>query len=412
VLSTRPRAEAPPGRRARLFTPTFILFLSAWISGSLAHGLLFWAVVPYIGSVGLDSGLGGLGLALISLTALVSRVPIGRLVDRYGGRRPACAGAATLMLSALVYATSAWIGAPQSARAALVLVALMLHGAGLSALGTASFTYLGIMVDPSRRGEAVGYYGAATPLISGFAAALVYAAAGGGFVALYAGVAVVAALSVVLFWVLAELEPGHLVEFSVRGLLAVGRAVGLPAAINGILAVTNGASRVAVPIAAIVAGTANPGLFFLAMALAGTGLRLVSGRVSDRFGRRTVALPGIVSTSLAFAFLALSAGWGDTAFLISGAVYGLATASSGPALQAMVLDREPEDQRGASAAAMWMLLDVGMGVGTLLAGLVATASDASGGLILATVAPLISLALLLLDAGIGWSRADAATQEA
>jgi MFS family permease len=360
--------------------------------------MLFWAVVPFLASRGFEPGVSGVALAAVPFTALAARVPCGRLVDRFCSRRPGVAGAGMLVLSASLYLLSSQLPAGPTTLMLLV-ISLGLHGTGLAAMGTASFTYLGIVTAPARRGQATGYFGIAGPLLQGVAAATVYAVtASGGFALFYAGVAAMAAVSTILFAALAEVRLTETASLSRRSLAVVGRAIGLPAASSGLLAFTYGASRVAVPILALVSGIANPGLFFLSMAIAGALLRLLTGGIWDRLGRRTVAFPGLFMTASAFALLPLTATFGDPAFILCGAMYGMAGSCSIPALQAMVLDRGPVDQRGVSAAAMWMLSDVGMGLGTLLSGVLVTATDAGGGLALAVTAPLVAVGILAIDA--------------
>jgi MFS family permease len=372
--------------------------MGGWVLGSYVQAMLFWAVVPFLAGLGFEPGVSGVALAAVPFTALAARIPCGRLVDRYGSRRPGIAGAGMLVVSALLYLLSSQLPGG-SATLLLLVISLGLHGAGLAAMGTASFTYLGIVTSPARRGQATGYFGIAGPLLQGVAAATVYAvSASGGFVLLYAGIAAMAVASTGLFFALAEVLPTETVSLSRRSLAVVGRAIGLPAATSGLLAFTYGASRVSVPVLAVVSGISNPGLFFLTMAIAGVVLRLVTGGIWDRLGRRTVALPGLLMTASAFAILPLTAHLGDAAFMVCGALYGMAGSCSIPALQAMVLDRGPTDQRGVSAAAMWMLSDVGMGFGTLLSGVLVTTNDAGGGLALAVAAPLLGVGILAIDA--------------
>jgi MFS family permease len=392
------RAPVESEPRPPLFTRGFLLLMNAWVFASMAHSLLFWGVVPFLVSVGVEPGQAGVALAAIPFTSLAARVPVGRLIDRYGSRRPAIAGAWMMFASAMLYVLSAVLHGGATTWPLLV-ASLALQGFGLSAMGTASFTYLGIVAAQARRGQATGYYGLAGPLLQGVAAAAVYAiTASAGFITLYVVIAAIAAVSTVSFIALAEERPAQKITSSIRGLLVVGRAIGVPAITSGLLAFTYGAARVAVPILAIVSGIANPGLFFLAMAMAGAGLRLATGGVWDRLGRRTVAIPGLIFIAASFVLLPMTAVWGDAAFVASGAVYGMAASCSIPALQAMVLDRGLEDRRGASSAAMWMLTDIGMGFGTLLGGLVVTASDAGGGLALAVAAPLVGAAIIVIDA--------------
>jgi MFS family permease len=151
------------------------------------------------------------------------------------------------------------------------------------------------------------------------------------------------------------------------------------------------------PAARLPVGVTNPGIFYLASAVLGVVARLATGRASDRFGRATVAIPGFLLLSAVIGGLALTADAGTAAFILAGALHGVAAAAALPALQALVLDRSPADRRGMSSAAMGMAFDIGFGTGSILVGAVAGIAGPATALVATALAPLGSVALLVAD---------------
>src|SRR5690606_31573537 len=113
-------------------------------------------------------------------------------------------------------------------------------------------------------------------------------------------------------------------------------------------------------------GISNKGLFFTAYTLASIGIRFISGKVSDRYGRIRVMYVGIVIISISLLLLGLGNSVGG---LILGAiVYGIGTGILSPAVNAWTIDLSLQQHRGKAMATMYIAVEVGIGSGALLAG--------------------------------------------
>jgi MFS family permease len=149
-----------------------------------------------------------------------------------------------------------------------------------------------------------------------------------------------------------------------------------------------------VPILAARRGLDNPGLFFLVYAAAIFVAQTVAGRASDRLGRMAVVLPGLIVSAIGLAAIAAVGGWW---LLVAGAVYGVGAGMVQPALFAAGGDRVPATERGSAMATMGLFLEIGIGGGSVVAGLVA------GTLGLATTFALVAAlpALAAIGASVG-----------
>ena len=93
-------------------------------------------------------------------------------------------------------------------------------------------------------------------------------------------------------------------------------------------------------------GMSSSGAMFAAFAVTILGVRLVSGRLADRYGRFRVAFPGLLGAAGGLAILATVPA--PALALVGVAVYGAGFALVFPALMALSADRAPEEERGAA----------------------------------------------------------------
>jgi MFS family permease len=110
----------------------------------------------------------------------------------------------------------------------------------------------------------------------------------------------------------------------------------------------------------------NKGLFFMTFTIASVSIRIVAGRVSDRYGRvKMLKLSmGILIISLVMIGLANS----PMTLLVASVVYGVGSGILSPAVSAWTVDLSNPDRRGKATATMYIALEAGIGLGALLAG--------------------------------------------
>ena len=108
------------------------------------------------------------------------------------------------------------------------------------------------------------------------------------------------------------------------------------------------------------------GLFFTAYTLASIAIRLVSGKVADRYGRISVMTAGLAVITLSMLFL----GFGDSvsSLVIGACIYGVGTGIFSPAVNAWTIDLSLPQYRGKAIATMYIALEAGIGGGALFAG--------------------------------------------
>jgi MFS family permease len=114
-------------------------------------------------------------------------------------------------------------------------------------------------------------------------------------------------------------------------------------------------------------GIDNSGFFFLMYAL-GLGIsRLFSGKIFDKFGPGKISFVGLFSLILGIVMLALITS--HTGFFLSAFVLGIGFGTAFPTFQAMVNHIVPVHQRGAANSTFFTAVDLGIGLGAVITGL-------------------------------------------
>lgn len=123
------------------------------------------------------------------------------------------------------------------------------------------------------------------------------------------------------------------------------------------------------PLYARSIGMGSSGVLYATFAVTILAVRLVSGRLADRFGRVMVALPGLASG--AFGMFLLAAVPHPAAAFVGVAAFGAGHALIFPALMALTVDRVAEEERGEALGSYTACFDVGAATGGYLVGFVA-----------------------------------------
>ncbi|MHA6508377.1 MFS transporter [Tessaracoccus sp. Y1736] len=366
--------------REPLFTPAFILLGVADLVYFTAVGVSIHSLPLFVtGPVGSDEAGAGLAFGAFALMALLLRPFAGRLADQIG-RRP------LLVAGALVGAAGLAL-MPLAETLALVVAFRLLQGVGEAAFFVAGFAMLADLAPRARTGEALSYN--SLGLYLGLAmgpplGAMVLAASGFTMTWVVATILMVLAAGMALL--LSETHtPDPATADGARHLIhlpAVPPALGLMASIlaaGGFMAFASlHSTRV---------GMANTSAALTIYGLVVVICRLTLARVPDRLP----ALPlGAASLAAIAGGLALIAAWTTPAGLLLGtAVMAVGVAFSTPAFFSAVFSTAAPHQRGAAAGTASAALDLGLGLGPLLLGLVARDQGVAAALAAAAFLALI-----------------------
>jgi MFS family permease len=348
------------------YPPSFYLVIAANLFFFAGFQWTFATLPGYIQEIGGGAAQIGLAFGLFSLSAVAARPGVGWLADRWGRKPVLLLGAAVFALSPALYALSHSMGA--------FLALRVFHGAGIAAFTTAYTALVADLASPARRGEAIGLSGVTNNLGLLFAPALgVYVVATWGYAAHFWLSAGITAISFLLLLPIAEPEREPSGQVGRPSLLAVARLKPVWVASFGItgLAVAYGAVLSFMQPFAAEQNLTAAGGYFSAFALAMMLAQASAGWLSDRIGRRAVAVPGMLLVIVAM--FGLARAHTDAALLVAGAGFGLSWGLARAGTDTAVVEAVPAEARGTAVGFLYICFDSGVGVGSFGLGIVAQA---------------------------------------
>jgi len=305
----------------------------------------------------------GLHISVFTFTALVSRPFSGKLTDTWGRIPVMVFGAAVTAVVSAVY--------PFFLNIYAFLFIRLIHGFSTGFKPTGTSAYVADIIPAKRRGEGMGilsFFGMMGMGLGNFI---------GGEIALkyhinvlFYSSAIVALLSVIILVGLKETVPNkqkfslNLLKIKIEDIYEP--TVIMPSIVMLLVTFSFGTALTLAPDLSQFHGIENKGIFFSYFVAASLVSRLLGGKFSDIFGRRVI----VKIAMLIVAFGCFMIGFSSTSleFLIAGFIFGAGYGMSSPALFAWAADLSPEKNRGRGFSTLFMALEIGIGLGALLAG--------------------------------------------
>jgi len=350
----------------RLLTPAFLLSFAANFLQSLAF-MLFVHLPGFLQALGADAVQIGLIFGMTALAAIVSKPPVGHVMDARGRRTVIIAGGLLNVAVCLLYLTVDHLGP--------WLYAVRIgHGIAEAMLFAALFTHAADLVPPGRRTEGIALFGVSGLLpmsLGGLLGDLVLAR--GDYGDLFAIATGLALVSLLLSLPLRD-HPRAADDLPPRGFLfAAAQRDLLPLWFIGtVFATALAAPFTFIKTFILATGIGSVGLFFSAYSVAAILLRVFLGWVPDRVGPTRTLYPALGLLAGGFAVLAGATQAREVA--VAGALCGLGHGFTFPILSGLVVTRARPAERGAAMALFTALFDAGVLIGSPLFGAVIRAS--------------------------------------
>ena len=318
-----------------------------------------------------DLGFGAFIVGLVTGSqfgaSLLSRVSAGHYADTRGSKRAVVIGLLTAIVAGLLYVLSLYFtGAPKVAVTVLLLGRAVL-GRAESFIITGAVSWGLVLVGAKNAGRVIAWIGMAMFAALALGAPLgtaLYSAGG------FAGVAIAATLmpllTVLLVGLLSPVPPQHDARPSLRTVAAAVWLPGLGAALSSI---GFGAIIAFSSLLAAQRGWSPAWLLFTAFAVSLVAARLLLGHLPDRLGGAKVALICALIEAVGLALIWFAP---DCASAIAGAALaGCGYSLVYPGLGVEAVRRAPPQSRGLAMGAYTAFLDVALGFGSPVLGLIA-----------------------------------------
>lgn len=303
----------------------------------------------------------GLIISLFAFSAGLSRPFSGKLSDIIGRKPIMLFGGMICVLLGFLY--------PLVTTVYGFLFLRFIHGFSAGFNPTGAVAYLADIVPHNKRGEALGMFGMVNNVGTSLGPAI------GGAVANAYGVntmfivsAVSGVVATALLFVVKETlpEPRKFKpsDLKVTRKDVFDKKVQVPAILMILTIFCFGAILTLIPDYATHLGVKNKGLFFSLLTITSVVVRLITGRLSDKFGRRMVVTMGTLVLTIAMFMIA-----GATTkflFLASAVVFGIAAGTNSPTLFAWAIDLSSAKNIGRGTATLFISLEFGIVLGSII----------------------------------------------
>ncbi|MDA8213600.1 MAG: MFS transporter [Clostridia bacterium] len=352
----------------QLWTRDFnLLALSNLLMAISFYFLLPTLPVYVVKSLGADKSQIGYIIGVYTLAAVSIRPLAGYALDSLG-RRPVylyALGLFALIMPVYQLATSL----------ALLLVIRLLHGFSWGVVTTGGGTIVADIIPPKRRGEGIGYYGMAMTIAMAIGPIIgLWLTGETNFSRLFTSAGILAASALLLASFVKYPEvPAMKRSLTWQAFFEV-KVLPLSAVMFFVTVVYGGVVSF-ITIYGPEVGIKNAGLFFLVYAVFMGLTRPVAGRLFDKKGPTPVMSIGFTALITAYALLAL---WRNpVGFLTSAAVMGIGFGMVWPCLMAMTINMVQPHRRGVANSTVFSALDLGIGGGSVVLGLLANYTSIS-----------------------------------
>ncbi len=302
-------------------------------------------------------------IGLFTAVAALSRPLGGRLADRIGRLPVMYFGAAVSFICFVSY--------PHFQTVFLFLLLRSIHGLAVGMHPTGLFALSADIIPADKRGQGVGILSMTASVGMALGPGL------GGYLSQYISMfwlcnicalfALISLLSVrAMHETLPEPQPFRWREISLRWSEVFEPRVLLPSVIIIFGSYSFGTMLTLTPDWLMLLGEKNKGLFLTVSTMTSIISRLLSGSISDRYGRVNLLM---VSTFVQFVtLLGISHVTNLMELLVGAAFMGLAYGVFSPTLTAWAIDLSHTEHRGRAMATVYVALEIGIGLGALISG--------------------------------------------
>lgn len=347
-----------------LFSRNFIyLTISVFLISTAFYFLM--PTLPVYLQEALHAGKREVGLIIgtYTLAALLIRPFSGYALDTLGRK--------WIFLTTIVFFSLLFFLYPFMLTLLPLLILRFLHGLNWGATTTAGFTLVVDLVPVEKRGRGIGYFGLSFTIAMSIGPVIGLKVMGENhFTALFLVAGAVSVLGILMASLIKypSFKRPDQSGFSLKMLIS---KQSVPVALNIlILAASYGGVMTFITLYAKENGlNAYTGWFFSIMAVGTALTRVFSGSLFDRYGPTWISVSGILAVSGGLLLLAHAPV--VNFFLISGFVIGIGFGVIFPTLQTMANNVVTAERRGAANSTFLTGLDLGIGLGSVLTGILA-----------------------------------------
>ena len=405
--------QAQKQRARDLFTRHFLVIAIINLAIFFGFQMVNVGLPVYVAALGGDAMMVGLVATVFTVAALIMRPFAGAIIDRFGRKGMLIAGVAVMAVSVVAYAIFPFLG--------VILALRVLQGLGWGVGSTATSTIAADVIPKPRFAEGMGYFALTTAISSVLAPALAIELVQGAGAEVMLFVAFGCFVLALLLSVFQSSDTQHLFSDELEmphtkpeGLKAdeksaaaaqlptmevstfdkfVERRAIFPGIVMLLVNIGFGSITTFIALHGIAAGIENISLYFVVNAIVTLITRPGIGKLIDKHGYR---IPGIASTLCAALTLVVIGFSHDTVTIaIAGALGGLGIGTAMSTFQAMAVAHVAPWRRGVATSTYMFGFDLGIAIGSLVAGALVAAFGYSTMYYIIALFPVAACALFV-----------------
>ena len=382
------------GSPERLFTSALLFAASINMLIFLGWQMASVGIPVYVAELGGTEVEVGLTMSIVTIVATLVRPFAGTLADRFGRKVFLVWGLIIMAASTIAYAIFPVVG--------IVLAVRVLHGLGWGFGATANGTIAADVVPKKRFSEGMGYIAMTNSLALALGPIVAYSLidAGDSTMMIYvsAGFTVIALIVGAVFFVTGykqpPLKPGKFDRDYFRLSNLFEKQALLPSMVVLMLTIAFGTVSAFIALHAAERGISNVSIYFIVNAITNIVTRPIVGRYDDRHGFWGVGIWSCICFSASLVVI----GFSDSLvmFGFAGFFVGIGLGWGMSVLQPMAVAIVPPQRRGVATSTYFFFFDIGIAIGSLLGGIVASYVGYAGMYYALAVFPLIGCMIFLL----------------
>ena len=363
-----------------IFTREFLALATINLAMFFGFQMITVGLPVYVAQLGADALMVGVITSSFTIVATLVRVFAGAVLDRFGRIGAMASGIALMLCSIVSYAIFPFVG--------IILGIRLLHGLGWGFGSTATSTVAADIIPKKRFAEGMGYFAMTNAVASALAPALsIFLVQDVGAVYMLGVSAGFTLLALVLAITQAKRLGEHAAPARVsqpaggnkppetvkpEGLDAFfERRALLPSIAMLLVNIGFGCITTFIALHAAAQGVHEITWYFIVYALTTVASRPLIGKVIDRRGYRGPSIFATLFTAATLVFI----GFSDSLamFCLAGAFAGLGIGTAMGTFQAMAVATVPPYRRGVATSTYFVFFDLGIAIGSFVAGIIANA---------------------------------------
>lgn len=364
-------------KKLKLWTKDFVIIFIENFLAALSFYLLIIVMSGYAMSK-FDSSPGepGFSASIFLLGGLFARLFIGKWIGLIGHKKTLYAGVIlSLIITLLYFGVNSVV---------LLLTVRFLHGVAFGITTTATNTIVANVIPTGRKGEGIAYYGLSQILATAIGPFIgMFISQHGSFTMIFAACAIASAISLVVLPFLSSLHKMELTEEQLEEMKGFKfnnffESKVIPISIVCMfifMCYSNVVSFLAVYSQGIhLVNSAS--FFFLGYVAVILISRPFIGQLFDRKGENSIMYPAILIFTIGM--ILFSQAHHSYTLLLAGALIGLGFGAIQSSTQAISVKITPQHRMGLVNSTYFAFSDIGMGIGSLMVGLVISFTDYRG----------------------------------